>query len=223
MSKVEPLKDNRLKWTVHTKIEKYNTKEAFEKKEVDEVINIPGNCLCNDGVNELWALVAGGYRAGTNVTGTPTAFGVNSYIGIGDNGTNGGTAVTTQPTAGDVGLNATVNKMYMKMDDGYPIAGENQKIVFRSTFLPGIACFEWLEWTIANGNGNITTDTFSEDAVRLAVKGDEPAPDPQPVLNTAYELGVGEANVVNLNHKQENMGKKYSSATWIVTVELSLS
>lgn len=212
------MKDKRLQWTVHTKIEKFNTKESYEKRlkdtsaAPDEVVEIPGNMLLNDGVNLLWSLVAGDSSKGNPFNAA------NSFIGVGDN--NG---TTTQPTAGDVGLAAATKKMYMKMDDGYPIAGENQKIVFRSTFLPGVACFEWLEWTIANGNGNQTTGPWDSDVVRTTAVGDDPIPDPVPTEGVAYSYGVGEANIVNLNRKQENMGKKYSSATWIVTCEISLS
>lgn len=210
--KTEPMVDNRAKWTVHTMIEKFNTREAFDRMEPDEVLNIPGNLLLNEGVNLLWNLVAGNTSAGAPFNHE------NSYIGVGNN--NGG---TTGPTAGDTGLAATSKKMYMKMDPGYPIAGENQKIVFRSTFLPGVACFEWLEWTVANGNGNQSTGAWDPDVVRTTAVGNDPIPDPVPELGTAFEYGVGEENIVNLNRKQENMGSKYASATWIVTVEISLS
>lgn len=230
-----PMTDGRLKWTVHTKIEKFNTPESLEAQDPDEVLNIPGNCLTNAGVNLLWALVAGGYRDGATVQtsiGTPATgtsvstnyFDTTACIGIGD---NGGTA-DLQPTAEDTGLNGD-NKIYMKMNDGYPIAGKNQKITFQSTFRPGIACFDWLEWCVANGNGNpVDLDTTHQQTVIFdsAIEGtlaDQPLPDPQPICGVAYENGVEEANVILLNHKQENMGKKYSSATWIVTVELSLS
>lgn len=208
-----PIKDERAKWTVRTTIEKYHTDKALEAGKPDEILELPANCLCNDGVNLLWQLVAQDPAvAGKGFDAT------NSFIGIGDCG-----GVAKVPAPGDTGLFATTNKLYMKMDTGYPIYGANQKIVFRSTFSPGLACFDWLEWTIANGNGNITTGAWGPDVVRTTAVGSDPAPDPVPVLGTHYDYGVGEDNVVNLNHKQENMGKKYSSATWIVSVEISLS
>lgn len=238
-----PMTDGRLKWTVHTKIEKFNTPDSWAAKDPDEVLQVPGNCLTNVGVNLLWALVAGGYRDGSTLVehiGTPATgttrstnyFDTTACIGIGD---NNGTA-DLQPTAADTGLTAgqsntssgSGNFIYMKMNEGYPIAGKNQKITFQSTFFPGVACFDWLEWCVANGNGNpadldvshLQTVIFDGPEGTL---GDQPLPDPQPTCGISFENGVGEANVVLLNHKQENMGRKYSSATWIVTVELSLS
>lgn len=231
------VRDERLKWTVHTSITKFNTQEAFDKQEPDEILRVPGNLLLNEGVNELWALVAGGYIKGTVVDpvhAAPKAFNAaNSFIGVGagKEGQSGSAAIPT-PLAADTGLEAEHDKVYIGMDEGYPIAGVNQKIVFRSTYKPGIACFEWLEWTVANGNGNFTTKSaFNDDCYRIAEKGDEPEPNPipscadSPTASGTYDLypGYGEENVINLNHKAESMGKKYASATWIVTVELSLS
>lgn len=211
-AKVSPLREERPKWTVHSKIEKYNTEEALKAGTPDEVLNLPANCLCNDGVNLLWSLVAGDSTKGNAFDAT------HAHIGVGN---CNGTAVI--PTAGDTGLTASVKKLYMKMDDGYPIYGQNQKIVFRSTYAPGCACFEWLEWTIANGNGNQVTGAWDTDVIRTTAQGTDPEPSPIPVQGTQFDLGVGEANIVNLNHKQENMGQKYASATWIVSVEISLS
>lgn len=202
---------HRAYWRVNTKLEKFNSNADFEAGIANEVMLREGNMLLNEGINILWDLVAG--------TAGKTPFdATHAFIGVGNNG-----GTTAAPLPGDVGLNGP-KRMYMKMDAGYPIAGANQKIVFKSTFLPGVACFEWLEWSVANGNGNIATGgTFSSDEVRLLAQGLDPVPDPLPVAGVAFDYGVGEAAVVNLNHKQENMGQKYSPATWVITVEISLS
>lgn len=201
---------HRAYWNVKTKLEKYNTPEEYKAGVPSEVLNREGNMLLNDGINLLWQLVGG-------VDGVTPFNNTTAHIGVGNNG-----GTTTQPNPTDTGLNGPL-KMYMKMDPGYPKTGEDQKIVFKSTFLPGIACFEWLEWTVANGNGNIASGDFHPDEVRLAPSGLDPAPDPLPAIGVTHEYGVGEAEIVNLNHKQENMGQKYSPATWVITVEISLS
>lgn len=241
---IEPTMETRAKWTVQTRIEKFHTQESLDKGVPDEVLEVPSNCLCNEGVNTLWCLVAGLTKYPAAVSDFFTEgkdiipFGTNSCIGVGDAGDDG-TSMAWASTlakgqdsvaaATDKGLYAgAAHRMYMKMDDSYPIAGQNQKIVFRSTFLPGIACFKWLEWTIANGNGNIKTGgTFSSDAVRMDANTtggkNEPIPDPLPELGTSHDYGVTEDEIINLNHKIESMGEKYPSSTWIVSVEVSLS
>ena len=154
-------------------------------------------------------------------------FGTNSFIGVGNNGDDqSGNALPE-----DEGLYATDKTggsyMYMKMDsDGetYPKAGVNQKIVYKSTFLPGIACFNWYEWTIANGNGNhVDPNDFNNDEVRTSETADDVVPEEPPTEGVEYARGIGQDKVINLNHKIESMGKKYAQATWIVTVEISLS
>lgn len=207
----EVLAEKGHKWTVHTKIEKYNDDASVLRGVPDEVQEIENNMLLNQGINLLWSLVAG-------APGLQPFNAANAHIGVGNNDDG-----TVQPSATDAGLKGPL-KMYMKMDDEYPKYGDNQKIVFRSTFNPGVACFNWYEWTVANGNGNHNgSRAWDQDEVRTQAVGDDPIPDPLPVEHDAWEYGVGEENVINLNRRQENMGKKYASATWIVTVEISLS
>ncbi len=109
----------------------------------DEVLEFRGNCLLNEGINELWKLVCGDAGA--------TAFdNSNAYIGVGNS--------NTDESAFQTGLQGT-SKAYKGMDSGYPTYGTGQKAVFRATFGSDDANFSWQEVTVANGN--------SDDAVNL--------------------------------------------------------
>ena len=243
------------KWNVLTRIEKFDNKASLAEGIPDEVCEIPGNLLLNDGINALWAVFAGltSIEKQVEVDGvmTPQVIQINpfdhdhSYIGVGNfnNDPKSGSVAET-----DTGLKGPL-KMYIGMDKDYPQAGENQKIVFKSTFAPGVACFKWYEWTIANGNANFPADAVRNDysargtvsgfynynqttmaddgegweVVEVAL-GDNPEPAENPTTNNLYAYGTGESdpNIINLNHKQENMGEKYPPSTWIITVEISL-
>jgi hypothetical protein len=99
---------------------------------------VPGNCLLNEGINELWTLVAG--------TGATKFDSANAYIGAGDSNT--GEAAT------QTGLQAASNKLYKAMDGGYPTYGTSQKGTWRSTFGTTEANWPWEEVTVANGNSD---------------------------------------------------------------------
>lgn len=268
MKEVNPVYDNRPKWNVHSKIEKYHTDASWKKGVPDEVVDMAANCLLNNGVNLLWGLVAGFWSTDQNTAlatagsknlldGIPPATGQahplphfdsqNSFIVVGDNINHaaGETTDSYVPTEKDTMLHADQNYLFMFMSPGedfdyssvsdpaaverlYPKYGTNKKIVFRAEFPPGTACFEWKEWGIANGNGNNNTNTSLESVI-MTVPGSDgsPAPEnplqagihyPAPVSGTEVPPGV-----IFLNHKQDNMGKKYSSATWVVSIEISLS
>jgi hypothetical protein len=214
--------DHSARWRPKLTIEKYNSPESYQAfldgvGQADDILVTEGNLLLNVGVNHLWKLVAGLADAAEDPFNA-----VNSHIGVGDN--NGNTA---QPIPADTKLAAIDNFVYMGMDGGddpYPHAGHNQKIVFRSTFLPGIACFEWLEWGISNSNGNPTN--FNQHQMRTTQIGSDPLPDPVPSVGYSIFQGNSQGEdgpFILLNRKQENMGRKYASATWIVTCEISLS
>lgn len=250
--------DQPVDYKIDLKIEKFHTQKALDAKNPDEVLVIPGNCLTNKGINLIWKLVSNTplvndgsdgdrwERAFTNST---------SYIGVGnadDTPPSASSGYYADPTdtllyAEDhyqiVGPQETpaidaCHYCYMKMNDTYPLAGDNQKIVFQSTFLPGMACFNWYEWCIANGNGNLGDEDMKKDPyiVRQGPWGiadgndmDDVSPEPIPLKGTAYEPNEsdtgpsGRQNKTLLNHRFESMGRKYASATWIITVEVSLS
>ena len=106
--------------------------------ELVQALGWRGNCLLNEGINELWTLVAG--------TGATKFDNGDAYIGVGDDATAAG------PT--DTGLKATTNKKYNAMDTSYPTYGSSQKVTHRATFASGDANFHWQEITVANGNSD---------------------------------------------------------------------
>jgi hypothetical protein len=111
--------------------------ENFEL--IESPLRFPGNCLLNEGINELWTLVAG--------TGATKFDNGNAYIGVGD---------TASPAAdpAQTGLQASTNKKYNGMDTSYPTYGASQKVTHRATFASGDANFAWAEITVANGNSD---------------------------------------------------------------------
>ena len=98
----------------------------------------PGNCLLNEGINELWSLVAG--------TGGVLFDDGHAYIGAGDS--------ATAAIASQTGLQAPTNKFYKAMDASYPTYGTSQKATWRSTFGTGDGNFDWNEITVANGSSD---------------------------------------------------------------------
>ena len=120
------------------KIRKFASQEAFERGEAFEDKFIGENLLLNEGLNELFTLLAG--------TGGTLFDAGNAYIGVGDSAT---AAAATQ-----TGLQAATNKLYKAMDGGYPTYGTLQKAIWRATFASGDANFAWNEFTVANGNSD---------------------------------------------------------------------
>jgi hypothetical protein len=110
--------------------------------ELIQALGFRGNCLLNEGINELWTLVAG--------TGATKFDHDNACIGVGDDATAAG------PT--DTGLkgaeNAGSHKLYKAMDTSYPTYGSSQKVTHRSTYASADAIFHWQEITVANGNSD---------------------------------------------------------------------
>jgi len=239
-------------YRVNLRIDKYNSEESLKNKTPDEILNVPGNCLTNKGINLIWKLVANAPLVDNGTDGRwEWAFEHDkSFIGVGnadDNPPTSGSAAVASPTdemlyaeqnynPSDVTI-TSFHYCYMKMNDTYPLAGDNQKIVFQSTFLPGVACFNWYEWGIANGNGNRNSDEMLADPfiIRQGPLGpsstppndiEDVSPDPVPSAGTSYDPVNTPADPTHktlLNRRNESMGRKYASATWIITVEISLS
>jgi hypothetical protein len=106
--------------------------------ELIEALRFRGNLLLNEGINELWTLIAG--------TGATKFDNTNAYIGVGDS--------ATAADATQTGLQAATNKLYKAMDTSYPTYGASQKVTHRSSFGSGDANFVWNEITVANGNSD---------------------------------------------------------------------
>jgi hypothetical protein len=106
--------------------------------ELIEALRFRGNLLLNEGINELWTLIAG--------TGATKFDNTNAYIGVGDS--------ATAADATQTGLQAATNKLYKAMDTSYPTYGASQKVTHRSSFGSGDANFVWNEITVANGKSD---------------------------------------------------------------------
>lgn len=112
------------------------TSEELRKlRLIPEVVEIPGNMLLNEGIQEMWdlAIAAGGTTAYNNA---------NAEIGVGDSAT---AEVATQTD-----LQAASNKLFKAMVAAYP-ARTNQSVDFRSDFLTAEANYAWAEWGVRNG------------------------------------------------------------------------
>lgn len=106
-----------------------------------------GNKLLDEGVNEMWKLIAGLGGKSFNKN--------NSYIGVGDG--------TTAASGDQTGLQGA-NKLYKAVDPTYPQINA-QTITYRATYGSGEAAFAFQEFTIANGD--------SDSAVNLCRKVDD--------------------------------------------------
>ena len=118
-------------------IEKFADTAAFERGEPYERSRFEGNCLLNEGINEMLNALAG---AGG------TAFNnANAYLGVGEDNTAAAPAQT-----GLQGASLT----YKGMEAGYPTSGASQQIVFRSVFGVADANNAWKEFTAVNSNSD---------------------------------------------------------------------
>lgn len=108
-----------------------------DRKEPYEILEFEGNCLLNEGINEIWKLLMGESANHFDAA--------NSQIGVGD-----GTAAE-DPTQTDLqGLNTA----YKGMDTGYPSISGNT-ITFKATFSETEANFAWEEITVKHASSAI--------------------------------------------------------------------
>lgn len=106
--------------------------------ELLSTLKMEGNVLLNEGINELWSLVAG--------TGAVKFDNGNAYLGVGDS--------ATAADASQTGLQAATNYLYLGMDVSYPTYGSSQIATWRSTFGGAQANFHWQEITVCNTGTN---------------------------------------------------------------------
>lgn len=98
-----------------------------------------GNCALNAGLQYM-------IEALTRIDPSPTLWdATNACILVGDQSAPA-TPEQTQLEAQRMGTNWEV----MPMDAGYP-KREGQTMLFRASFMSGIACWDWLEWGVGNG------------------------------------------------------------------------
>ena len=115
---------------------------------------IHGNCLLNEGINELFTLIAG--------TGAVKWDSGNAYTGVGDS--------ATAADAGQTALQAAGNKLYVAMDGGYPTYGSSQKATWRSSFAAAQANFAWAEITVSNTSGGDTGKNLNRKVQAMGTK-----------------------------------------------------
>lgn len=118
-------------WQPRWTLEKYRGGVRPENLYAAETV--AGNKLLNEGITTLWQLLIGG-------TATPYS-NANARIGVG-NGTTAAAATQTDLVG--------TSKAYKGMDAGYPQVS-NQYVIFRSTFGPTEANFDWREMVVDNG------------------------------------------------------------------------
>lgn len=119
------------RWQPRWTVEKYHGVATPEN--LYAVESVAGNKLLNEGITTLWQLLIGG-------AATPYD-NANARIGVG-NGTTAAAATQTDLVG--------ASKAYRPMDSGYPqVSG--QAVVFRSTFGPADANFDWREMVVDNG------------------------------------------------------------------------
>ncbi len=125
------------KWT----FKKYENEQAFKEDNPYDVVTLErANALLNTGINELWRLVTG---ASANHFDN-----ANTQLGVGDDN-------TVVDVAEDTDLLAETYKTYKGMEDTYPTAGTNQKIVCRSIFGADDGNHDWREFVIKQDTSGI--------------------------------------------------------------------
>jgi hypothetical protein len=135
------------KWHAHWTIKKYEgeypvlpfssdmflamTPEDLERAGIKpiETVEIDGNCLLNDGINNIiWPAVIGGSYTPINTT--------DGCIGVGDS--------SAAASAGQTGLQATTNRQWVIIASTSG-TGSSQQLVLQATFTTSQANFTWNE------------------------------------------------------------------------------
>lgn len=120
------------------RIRKFRNGKDYKRNRPYEVKMFRGNCLLNEGINELWTILCS--AGGTKWDNT------NAYLGVGDS--------AADENATQTGLQAVTNKLYKAMDETYPTYGSNQKATWQATFGADDANFAWNEFTVSNSNSD---------------------------------------------------------------------
>lgn len=116
----------------------YSAEEAQALFGIGQHTAVEKNLLLNEGINELWSLVAG--------TGGVKFDNANAYLGVGDS--------ATAAAASQTGLQAATNKLYKAMMTSFPTYGTSQQAAWKSSFGSTEANYAWNEMSVANGNSD---------------------------------------------------------------------
>jgi len=117
-------------WTIR----KFKNDEAVIKNQPYEVAKIKGNCLCNEGINEILTII-GSASSGVKYDNTNA----NLIVGTGSG--------AADPTDTEATFTAGVKKAMMV---SYPTYGTSQKITFKSSYGSGDANQAWNEFGVLN-------------------------------------------------------------------------
>jgi hypothetical protein len=102
----------------------------------EDEVEIHGNLLLNEGIQEMWDLVCG--------EGSPTAYSTaNAELGVGDS--------STAADATQTNLQGGAEITWKAMNGSYPTR-TNQTMAFQSDFATGDANYAWAEWGVRNGS-----------------------------------------------------------------------
>jgi len=113
----------------------YSKKEALELFGVPQFTSFDGNCLLNEGINELWTILCS--ASGTKFDNA------TAQTGVGDS--------TTAEAATQTDLQAATNKAYVGMMAGFPTYGTDQKAIWKSSYDGNTANYAWQEFIVRNG------------------------------------------------------------------------
>ena len=139
------------------KLEKFRTRKDAEEDKPYEVVEVEGNCLLNEGINNvLTPLICGGAATAWD--------NANARIGVGDS------SAEEDPTQG--GLQAAVNKSWKGMMAAFPTYGTSQQSVWKSEFAESEAQFAWEEFTLVNAADD-AGDNLCRKIQSLGTKGAE--------------------------------------------------
>ena len=125
---------HKTKW----RIDKYANDADFAAKKKYESVEIDGNVLCNEGINELLTIL-GSASSGTKYDNTNA----HLIVGTGD----------TAETAADTEVSFT-NGVKKAMENGFPTYGINQKITFSSSYGGSDANQAWKEFGVLNASSS---------------------------------------------------------------------
>ena len=124
----------RIKRKVVWTVEKWNTEDFKAGKKPYEIMEFQGNCLLNEGMDNLCTLICGG--AGT-------AWSTGAYLGVGDSSAAEDPAQT--------GLQGG-SKTFVAMNWGYPTYGSSNQAVWQSDFGNGVGEHDWQEFTVSSSS-----------------------------------------------------------------------
>ena len=111
----------------------YSDAEAIKLFGVKQFTQIDGNCLTNEGINEVWKLICG--TGGTQYDNS------NANLIVGT-GTGAAAATDTEST-----FTSGVKKA---MESGYPTYGTDQKAVWKASYGSSDANQAWQEFGVLN-------------------------------------------------------------------------